>query len=82
MVWFNTCSVDGADGEWMWKNLTRSYTIEEIKNRTRHHKVTHVTLVDDIPPNYMNKLFPHLTHLRVYGVHRNANWTRYTSVII
>jgi len=79
-VWFNTSSIDGAGNEWR-KNRTTSYTVEEIKNITRHHTVTHVILWYNIPPN-MNKLFPHLTHLRVYRVHRNADWTRYTSVII
>jgi len=80
-VWFNTSSIDEADDKWTW-NRTTSYNIEEIKNKTRHHTVTHVILRDDIPPN-MNKLFPHLTHLRVKGVQRrNADWTRYTSVII
>jgi len=80
-VWFNTSSIDGAGDEWM-KNRTTSYTIEEIKNITRHHTVTHVILLDDIPPN-MNTLFPHLTYLRVKeGYRRNANWTRYTNVII
>jgi len=79
-VWFNTSSIDGAGDEWM-ERMTTSYTIEEIKNITRHHTVTHVVLWKDIPPN-MNKLFPHLTHLRVSEVHRNADWTRYCIVII
>jgi len=79
-VWFNTSSIDGGGNEWVL-NVTTSYTIEKIKNITRHHTVTHVILKDDIPEN-MNKLFPHLTHLSVSGVHSNADWTRYTSVII
>jgi len=79
-VWFNTSSIDGADYEWM-ENRTTLYTKEEIKNKSRHHTVTHVVLWHDIPPN-INKLFPHLTHLRVSGVDRNANWTRYYLVII
>jgi len=74
-VWFNTFSVDGADDKWM-ENRTTSYTIEEINDISTHHTVTHVILLDDIPPN-INTLFPHLTHLRVSGVYSNANWTRY-----
>jgi len=81
MVWFNTSSIDGAGNEWTWKNDTKPYTIEEIKNISRHHTVTHVILRDDIPPN-ISTLFPHLTHLRISGVHSSANWTRYSSVII
>jgi len=80
-VWFNTFSIDEAGDKWMWKNVTTYYTVEEIKDISRHHTVTHVRLEYDISPN-MNKLFPHLTHLRVSGVHSNATWTRYTSVII
>jgi len=78
-VWFNTSSIDRADDGWMG-NRTTSYTIEEIKNKSRHHTVTHVKLRNDIPPN-MNTLFPHLTYLRVHGAD-NVDWTRYTSVII
>jgi len=78
-VWFNTSSIDEAGNEWRL-NQTTPYTVEEIKNITKHHTVTHVILDDDIPPN-MNKLFAHLTHLRISKVHRNADWTRYTSVI-
>jgi len=77
-VWFNTSSIDGADDEWI-KNDTKSYTKEEIKNKSRQHTVTHVSLLDDIPPN-INTLFPHLTHLWVDGVDRNADWTRYDIV--
>jgi len=73
-MWFNTSSVDGVGDEWL-KNMTTSCTIEEIKKKTRHHTVTHVVLMYDIPPN-MNTLFPHLTHLSVFRVHRNADWTR------
>jgi len=80
-VWFNTFSIDEADDEWRWKNVTTYYTVEEIKDISRHHTVTHVILWYNIPPN-MNTLFPHLTHLCVSGVDSNANWTRYTSVII
>jgi len=78
-VWFNTYSIDEVGDEWIEK--TTFYTIGEIKNITRHHTVTHVILRYDIPPN-MNTLFPHLTHLRVDGVDSNADWTRYTSLII
>jgi len=77
-VWFNTSSIDEADDEWI-KNDTTRYTIEEINDISRHHTVTHVVLKDDIPPN-INKLFPHLTHLRVSGVDSNADWTRYDIV--
>jgi len=79
-VWFNASSIDGADDKWMGK-WTLPYTIEEIRKKSRHQAVTHVVLKDDIPPN-INTLFPHLTHLRVYGVDSNANWTRYYIVII
>jgi len=79
-VWFTTFSIDEAGDKWR-KNGTTSYTIEDIKNITRHHTVTHVVLEEDIPPN-MNKLFPHLTHLRVSEVDSNTDWTRYTNVII
>jgi len=77
-MWFNTFSIDGAGDKWI-KTRTRSYTIEEISDISRHHTVTHVVLKYDIPPN-INTLFPHLTHLRVSGVYRNANWTRYDIV--
>jgi len=73
-VWFNTSSIDEAGDEWL-KNTITYYTIENIKNITRHHTVTHVVLLDDIPPN-MNTLFPRLTHLRVTRVDSNADWTR------
>jgi len=79
-VWFNIPSIDEADDEWM-ENVTTPYTIEEIKNKSKHHTVTHVKLQNDIPPN-INTLFPHLTHLRVFGVDSNADWTRYYIVII
>jgi len=74
-VWFNTSSIDGADIEWMG-NRTTSYTIEEINDINRRHTVTHVILKNDIPPN-INTLFPHLTHIVVYEVNRNTDWTRY-----
>jgi len=79
-VRFNTSSIDGAGDEWMG-NRTRSYTIEEISDISRHHTVTHVILKNDIPPN-INTLFPHLTHLRVYEVHSNADWTRYYIIMV
>jgi len=79
-VWFNTYSIDGAGNEWMG-NDTASDTIAKIKKKSRLHTVTHVRLEDDIPPN-INTLFPHLTHLRVKGVYNDADWTRYTIVII
>jgi len=69
-----------VDDRWM-KRDTTSYTIEEIKNITRHYTVIHVVLWYDIPPN-INTLFPHLTHLRVHRVDSNADWTRYCIVII
>jgi len=79
-MWFSTFSIDRAGDEWM-KNYTASYTIEEINYMSRRHTITHVILKDEIPPN-MNKLFPHLTHLRVHRVDSDADWTRYYIVII
>jgi len=63
------------------KNYPTSHTIEEIKNKSRHHTVTHVVLWEDIPPN-INTLFPHLTHLGVSQVYKNADWTRYDIAIV
>jgi len=79
-VWFNTSSIDGADDKWM-KNRTRSYTIEEINEISRHHTVTHVVLEDDILPN-INTLFSHLAHLRLINVDRDPDWTRYAMMLM
>jgi len=57
---------------------TASYTIEEINDISRHHTVTHAILKYDILPN-INTLFPHITHLRLCRVDKDANWTRYNT---
>jgi len=79
-VWFNTFRSDEADGK-RNKNDPIFHTIEEIKDISKHHTVTPVVLGRDIPPN-INKLFPHLTHLRVSRVDSNADWTRYYIVLV
>jgi len=61
-------------------NKTKSYTIEEINAKSRHHKVTHAILKYDIPAD-IGTLLPHLTHLKLYEVGKIADWLRYGIVI-
>jgi len=50
-------------------------TIDELKEKSRHHTVTHGVLWDDIPPDIHN-LFPHLTHLRLREMKSSADYAR------
>jgi len=69
-VWFNR-STDISEEEWM-ENKTKYYSIEELSAFS--HAVTHLIIKYSIPLN-IHTLFPHLTHLRVRHLKREADFS-------
>jgi len=57
---------------------TRDYTIEEIRNRSKYHTVTHVILWQNIPPN-IHTLFPNLKNLWLVFMWGDLDLYRYYS---
>jgi len=77
-VWFNTSCIDEDGDKWM-ENNTTAYTIEEIKENSRHQTVTHVILRGDNSLD-INTMFPHITHLRVNFADSDTNFNRYDTM--
>jgi len=75
-VSFNTSSIVEEDGEWIG-SFTSCYTIEEIRDISPSHTVTHMILGENIPPNIAT-LFPHLTHLSIYDVNSDTDFSGYS----
>lgn len=75
-MWFNTSNTDGETDK-VVENFTPCVAIEETHDINPQHKVTHIIMGENNPPNIAT-IFPHVTDLSVYGAINDADFTRYS----